>query len=384
MPIYLDNAATSHPKPEAVYRAVSRALRTLGGNPGRGSHRSSLDADRMVLTVREQLARFFGIADASRLTFTANATHALNQALFGLLRPGDRVVTTCLEHNAVTRPLHALAQRGVTVVKVPVAPDGRLDPRRLLAACRPRPALVVMTHCSNVCGALLPVAEIGSWCRREEVPLLVDASQSAGHVPIDVEAMGIDLLAVPGHKGLLGPQGTGLLYVRSGLELTPLLYGGTGSRSSSAEPPPEMPERLEAGTLNLPGIAGLGAGVAWLQRQGLDRVQVRVMARVQQLVEGVDGLPGVRVVGLPSLAENGGVVSLAFDREDPATVGFRLDREYGIQVRTGLHCAPDAHRSLGTFPAGTLRVSPGPFTTEAEIDALLAALRGGRLGGDLP
>lgn len=375
MPIYLDHAATSFPKPESVYLAVDQALRTAGGNPGRGGHQLALAANSILLETREAIASLFNIADAGRISFTANATEAINQALFGLLRPGDRVVTTSMEHNAVIRPLRALQERGVDVVKVVADRTGYIAAADFISACAAAPTtLAVLGHVSNVSGTIQPLPEIGGWCRRHRVPLLVDAAQSAGLLAIDVEALGVDLLAAPGHKGLLGPSGTGFLYVREGLTLQPLRYGGTGTSSSSDLMPLEMPERLESGTPNTPGLAGLLAGISYLQAYGVDRVRAHEAACIERLQAGLLAIEGVQLYGPPAVADRGGVLSFTLSGRDPSDIGFRLDREFDICVRVGLHCAPDAHRSLGTFPTGTVRVSPGLLTTEEEIDAFLAAM----------
>lgn len=375
MAIYLDNAATSFPKPESVYRAVDQAFRQIGGNPGRGGHRMAIDASRLVFSAREATAEFFGIRDSARVVFTASATMALNQALCGLLRPGDRVVTTSMEHNALVRPLRQLQQRGVTVVKVAADSSGLVDPDAIRQACAEPTALVAMAHISNVTGSVQPVATIGRWCRQHGIPLLVDAAQSAGLFEIDVEEMGIDLLAVPGHKGLFGPPGTGLLYVHPGLELQPLLTGGTGTHSESDLAPEEMPERLESGTVNTPGLAGLAAGIAYLNEQGLSRLRSHESQLLQRAIDGLAAIPGVRLYGPLQADCHGGALSFTIDGLDPAEIGFRLDHDFAILVRVGLHCAPDAHRTIGTFPHGTVRVSPGPFTNAADIEALLAAVR---------
>jgi cysteine desulfurase / selenocysteine lyase len=375
MSIYLDNAATSHPKPESVYRAMADTLRLVGGSPGRGGHQLALDASRLLFETRETLALFFGIADSARIVFTANATQALNMALFGLLVPGDRVVTTTMEHNSVLRPLHALQERGVTVVKVGADQQGVVDPAALRAACAEKTRLLVLSHCSNVTGSVQAVEELGSWCRRQGIVLLVDAAQSAGLLPLHAQEMGIDLLAVPGHKGLLGPQGTGFLYVREGLQLTPLFYGGTGGHSQSPLQSEEMPERLECGTHNLPGLAGLKAGVEFLQQTGMATVRAHESALLEQLSEGLRAIPGVQLYGPADSRLRGGVLSFNLTGRDPAEIGFLLDREFAICCRIGLHCAPDAHRTIGTFPGGTVRVSPGYFNTAADIDVLLAAVR---------
>ena len=376
MTIYLDNAATSFPKPEEVYRAVDSAMREAGANPGRGGHQLALEAGRIVLETRETLAEFFGINDSARLTFTANATTALNTALFGLLKPGDRVVTTTMEHNSVIRPLRVLQDRGVQVVKVPADSTGWVDPRLIKEACHfKRTRLVAMTHCSNVTGTIQPVEEVALWCRREGILFLLDAAQSAGVLPIHVETMNIDLLAVPGHKGLLGPQGTGALYVREGIDLAPLVYGGTGANSHSDLQPDEFPERLESGTLNTPGLAGLKAGIDFIRREGLDKVREREREHVHTLLEEMKGMPEVDLYGPADSSLQGGVVSFNLCDRDPAEIGFLLDHRHGILTRVGLHCAPDAHRSIGSYPRGTVRISPGYFTTDSDIDRFLTALR---------
>lgn len=374
MPIYLDNAATSFPKPESVYQAVDRAQRHLGANPGRGGHRMSLDASRLVFETRETLAGFFGIEDSSRIAFTSNATSALNQALFGLLQPGDRVVTSSMEHNSVTRPLRALQERGVQVVKVAADSFGRVDPAALRLACEDPTRMVVLSHCSNVTGTLQPLEQIGPWCRKQGILLLVDAAQSAGIFPLQVEALKIDLLAVPGHKGLLGPLGTGMLYVREGLQLLPLMYGGTGGNSSSDLLIEEMPDRLECGTLNATGLAGLKAGVDYLQSRGLAQLRALEVALMEQLIEGLRQIPGVSLYGPLDPAHHGAVLSFNLQGVDPAELGYRLDHDFDILVRVGLHCAPDAHRTIGTYPRGTVRVSPGHFNTAADIAHLLSAV----------
>jgi cysteine desulfurase family protein len=320
------------------------------------------------------VAEFFSIADASRIAFTGSATEAVNMALFGLLRPGDRVVTSTMEHNAVTRPLRALQERGVEVVKVPADPHGFVDPSAIRRACAEKTRMVVLSHCSNVTGTLQPIEEIGPWCRREGILFLLDAAQSAGIFAIDVEAMGIDLLAVPGHKGLLGPQGTGFLYVREGLMPTPLIYGGTGGNSHSELPPENMPERLESGTLNTPGIAGLKAGIDFLTQEGMEAVRAHERELLDRLIQGLREIPGCLIYGPLDTRFHGGALSFNMEGIDPSEVGFILDRDHDVFARVGLHCAPDAHRTIGTFPRGTVRVSPGFFTVSEEIDHLVAAL----------
>jgi cysteine desulfurase family protein len=375
MPIYLDNAATSFPKPEEVYRAMDHFLREVGVSPGRGGHRQGLEAARLVFAAREAVAEFFGIADSSRVVFTHSATEALNLAVTGLLRPGDHVLSTTMEHNSLVRPLHRAAGQGVEVSWLPADREGFVTPSQVAAALRPATRLVALAHCSNVTGTVQPVAEIGALCRARGVPLLVDAAQSAGSLPIDVVRDGVDLLAAPGHKGLLGPTGTGFLFVAPGIGLEPLLVGGTGSSSASPEQPAELPERFESGTLNAPGIAGLKAGIDFIRETGIETIARRERALVEQLLAGLATVAGVTLYGPSDPARRGGVVSFTVADADPSELGYRLSAEYDIAVRTGLHCAPDAHRTIGTFPRGTVRVSPGFFTTETEIECFLQAVQ---------
>ncbi len=366
--LYLDNAATSHPKPEAVYLAVDDALRG-GGSAGRGSHQQGIAADREVFATRELLARLFGVASSERFIFCANATQALNLAIFGLLNNGDRVVTTSMEHNAVSRPLRALQDQGVEIVKVPADPyTGVVATADIQSACLAAPTrLLVINHVSNVFGSLQPLDGLGRWCRQQGIVLLVDGSQSAGQLPINLDELAIDLFAAPGHKGLLGPQGTGFLYVHEGIALRPLIYGGTGANSHSSRQPEILPERFESGTFNIPGLTGLGAALNFLLETGVEQIHQRETQLVQQLISGLSQIHGVQLYGPPAGQIRGSAVSFAIRDIDPATVGFLLDQR-GIAVRTGLHCSPDSHRSCGTFPAGTIRVSPGFFTTAAQID----------------
>ena len=375
MYIYLDNAATSFPKPETVHDAVSYAMRHIGVAPGRGGHRLGLAANRLVFEARESVAALFSIGDSSRIVFTHSATEALNIALLGLLRPGDHVVTTSMEHNSLARPLHLASCRGVQVSWVEADSHGRVNPCHLAAAMRDTTKLVAMAHCSNVSGTIQPIEEISRIVRASSAFFLVDAAQSAGSIPVDAPALGIDMLAVPGHKGLLGPQGTGVLYVSERVDLEPFMVGGTGGRSSALEQPAAMPERLESGTLNTPGIAGLKAGVDFVMREGVAAIRDRESELVSRLVEGLNRAGRVTVYGPPVGVERGSVVSFTVSGMDPQEVGYRLDQDFGIAVRVGLHCAPSAHRTLGTWPAGTVRVSPGYFNTVDEIELFLKAMR---------
>jgi cysteine desulfurase family protein len=373
MPVFLDNAATSFPKPETVYQAMDAALREVGVAPGRGGYRQSLAAARIVYEARSALARFFGVSDSSRLIFTHSATESINIAVNGLLQPGDHVVSTRVEHNALLRPLHLAATRGVEVTYVPSDRFGVVSEREIERAMRPGTRLVALAHCSNVTGAVQPIEAIARVARQRGALLLVDAAQSAGFFTIDVERIGIDLLAAPGHKGLYGPPGTGILAIAEGLKLEPLMVGGTGGSASSPEQPDQLPERLESGTINTPAIAGLKAGVDFLLSTGLDAIRAREELLVGELLKGLRATPGVEVYG-PLQGERGAAVSFNAAGHDPAALSYLFDSEYEISVRAGLHCAPDTHRSIGTYPAGTVRVSPGFFNTEKEIEFFLKAL----------
>ena len=353
---------------------MDAAMREVGVAPGRGGYRQSLAAARIVFEARSASARFFGVSDSSRLIFTHSATESINIAVFGLLKPGDHVVSTSVEHNALARPLHLAKCRGVEVTFVRSDPFGVVSEQDIARAMRRNTRMVALAHCSNVTGAVQPIAEIARIARQGGAFFLVDAAQSAGFFPIDAEATGIDLLAAPGHKGLFGPPGTGILAVGTGITLEPLQVGGTGGSASSSEPPEQMPERLESGTINTPALAGLKAGLEFVEATGLDAIRAKETALVDQLLEGLRGTAGVRLYG-PQQGERGAAVSFNVDGHDPASVGFLLDSDYDISVRVGLHCAPDAHRSIGSFPEGTIRVSPGFFNTEADIDFFLKALR---------
>jgi cysteine desulfurase family protein len=373
--IYLDNAATSWPKPPAVAASIVEFLDHNAGNPGRSGHAMALAAGAVVAAARAHLAGLFGAADPARIVFTLNATDALNSALWGLLRPGDRVVTTSMEHNAVVRPLHALAERGVAVTRVPCATDGTLDLADLEDALRSEPCrLVAMTHASNVVGTILPAREAARLAHEHGALFLLDAAQTAGALPIDVREMEIDLLAVPGHKALLGPTGTGALYVAPGIRLTPLRQGGTGTRSDEERQPEELPAALEAGTLNTVGIAGLGAALAYLRERGVRAIRADEAALAARLMDGLRTVPRLRVHGTGDPERQVATVSVSLEGWDPLDLAAALDSSFGIAVRSGLHCAPLAHRTVGTFPGGTVRLSPGPFSTADDVDHAVAAL----------
>lgn len=372
--MYFDNAATSFPKPECVYQTLEAFLRTSGANPGRSGHHLAVAADRAISDARQRLSRLLNAPDPRRLIWTSNCTASLNLALKGLLRAGDHVVTTQLEHNSVNRPLRSLEKQGVAVTRVP-CPGGVFDPAAYLAAITSQTRLAVLTHASNVTGAVLPVAEIAAECRTRGVRVLVDAAQTAGVLELDVRAMGIDMLAMPGHKGLYGPPGTGALYIGEGVELTPLLEGGTGTESESDEPPERLPERFEAGTLNSVGIAALGAAVEWIAATGVSEIARHEAGLAERLWDGLSEVAGVKLYGPAPGAPRVGVVSFTLAGWEPTDTAVVLDESFDIQCRPGLHCAPGAHRALGTFPGGTVRLSPGYFNTLDEAGAVIAAVR---------
>ena len=367
MSIYLDNAATSFPKPESVYQAVMHAMRTIGASPGRAGHRRSMEAGRLLFQAREAVATLFAIPDSSRVIFSHSATEALNLALRGTLIPGDHVITTSMEHNSLLRPLFLLRRQGVELTIVQAGVDGRVDPDDIRRALRTNTHMIAVGHISNVSGTIQAVDTFAGIAREAGALFLLDAAQSAGSVPIDVVKTGIDLLAAPGHKGLFGPQGTGFLYAASAVPLRPLLAGGTGSSSTSEEQPDTVPEGFEAGTHNLPGIAGLKAGVEFVLEQGAAVIGEKERKLITSAAQRLAAVPGVTLCGPIDPADRGGALSFTCAGTDPATLAFMLDQHFDIAVRAGLHCAPYAHRTLGTFPGGTLRISPGWFTTSEEI-----------------
>ncbi|WP_425059435.1 putative cysteine desulfurase [Sporomusa carbonis] len=373
--IYLDNAATTWPKPECVYQAVDHCLRTMGANPGRGGHSMARAASMLLYEAREALAELFAIEDANQIVFTHNATDAINMAVFGILNPGDTVVTTGVEHNAVARAIRLAEAKGVIANIIPCTSNGELDMAAMTAAIRQRPKAVIMCHASNVTGAIMPVPEVGKLTSQHGVVLIVDAAQTAGVEAIDVCSMGIDVLAFSGHKGLFGPQGTGGIYVREGLDVTPLRVGGTGSLSESDTQPDFMPDRLESGTPNTPGIAGLKAGVQFILETGRPKIQMRELELTKLLLNGLKDIPGVIVHGPVDISGRTAVVSFTLNGRDSGQVAHALDRDYGIACRAGLHCAPWAHRSMGTMKTGTVRFSPGFFNTDEEIGQALQAVR---------
>jgi cysteine desulfurase family protein len=374
--IYLDNAASSWPKPDETWQAMELFMRSVGANPGRSGHRLSIEAGRILMETRDALSELFGICDPLRIVFTRNATESLNLAICGTLQAGDHCITSSMEHNSVMRPLRALEKKGVELTIVPCSPEGRLEPQEVEKAIRENTRLILITHASNVLGTLMPVGEIGKIARMHGIWFCIDASQTSGALSIDVEALQIDLLAFTGHKALYGPQGTGGLYLREGLEmkLEPLIWGGTGSLSESQEQPDFMPDKYESGTPNTVGIAGLGAGVRFCLAHGVPHIRQREQGLTQQMIDGLQSIPGVCVYGCGDAERQVAICSFTIRDLSPSEVTMELDEEYGIMSRPGLHCAPVAHRTIGTFPQGTVRLSAGYFTTEEEIDVALDAV----------
>jgi cysteine desulfurase / selenocysteine lyase len=376
MTIYLDNAATSFPKPEAVYLAMDRFARSSMANPGRAGHKMALASEHVLDDGRHRLNRFFNGKAPERFVFTLNCTDALNMAVKGVLRAGDHVITTDLEHNSVSRPLRAMELAGhISLTRVKADGGGTVSPDDIRATITPKTRMIALTHASNVVGTIQPVAEIGQIARERDILLLVDCAQTAGVVPVDIQAMNIDLLAFPGHKGLMGPTGTGALYVSPRVQVNAWREGGTGGDSSSETQPKDYPYFLEGGTPNVVGVAGLSAGIQWVESEGLSKIHAHEVALTERLWKRLDEIGGINVFGHRDLSRRVGTLSFRSEALAATEIGGILDQAFDIAIRPGLHCAPYIHRSIGTFPDGTVRVSPGPFNTEAEIDRLADALR---------
>ena len=388
--IYLDNASTTFPKPREVADAVYQYMTGVGSNIGRGGYTSAYAAEEAVFAARQLLCDFFGGEDAKNVVFTKNITEALNVIIRGLLEKGDHVLVSAMEHNAVMRPLQLIGRElepgeqapadAISFSRIPCDKEGNLQLEALPKLVQQRTKAVLMTHASNVCGTLLPLARVGEFCQDKGLLLLVDSAQSAGVFPINMQQLHIDALAFTGHKGLLGPQGIGGFVLREHMvkRLAPFIVGGTGSLSHTESTPRFMPDKFEAGTLNLPGIMGLAAGVRWLNQRGLASLRAHELALTEQLLTGLLDLEQqglLRIVGRRDIVQRTSVVSIAATKQDLAVVAYRLNEEYGIATRVGLHCAPNAHKTLGTYPTGTLRFSMGWHNTEAEIATALNVLK---------
>lgn len=373
MMIYLDNAATSFPKAPGVSERMRYYLDCVGASVNRGVYAPAQEAELETLGLREKLCAFFHHPEPVRVLLTAGATAALNLAIKGSLHPGSRVLVSAMEHNAVMRPL---VQLGADFTRVPCDAAGRLDLDALERGLREKPDMLILNHASNVSGTVQDAKMVGKLCKQYDVPFVLDAAQSAGHVPVDFEEFSLSALAVPAHKGLLGPQGIGALLVTQAFaaQLSPLIAGGTGSMSDSEELPPYLPDRFESGTPNLPGIYGWSASMNYVNKTGLSALRAHELALTRRFLDGLRGLPHLRLAGTWEPDARVGVISVDFLAMDNAEAADRLEREFGILTRCGLHCAPSAHKTLGTFPQGTVRFSLGYRTTPEDVDAALAAL----------
>lgn len=381
--IYLDNAATTWPKPETVYRAVDECLRA-GGSAGRGEHVLAKSANYLLYEAREKLAGLFNIENPNNIVFTNNATDALNTAILGLFKPGDKVITTSMEHNSVSRPLRWLEHQGVDLEIIHCNSDGEIDLAVLEARLRQGARALVMSHASNVVGTVMPIEYIGQLTNKYNAIFILDAAQTAGNKMIDVQKQSIDILAFSGHKGLLGPQGTGGLYIRDNITIRPLRFGGTGSRSEDDFQPDFLPDMLESGTMNLLGIAGLLAGVNFILQTGIEKIAEREAYLSNKLINGLGKMEKITIYA-KNVTSRTGVVSFNLENQDSGEIAYILSQNYGIACRAGLHCAPWAHKTLGTLRTGTIRLSPGYFTTDQEIDKAIKAIKiiSGRRNGIL-
>ncbi len=375
--IYLDNASTTFPKPDCVPDAMADFIRNQGTNINRGTYAKAYDTENIVFETREQLCRLFHGPDCKNVIFTPNVTTSLNLVLKGLLKPGDHVLTSSMEHNAVMRPLVQLQGQGVAFTRIPCNSLGELDVPSMESLLAPNTIAVVLTHASNVCGTLMPLAQVGDFCQEHGLFFLVDAAQTGGVFPIDMEELHIDALCFTGHKGLLGPQGIGGFLIREELasKLVPLISGGTGSISHLEDVPDFLPDRFEPGTLNLPGIIGLHAALSYLEETGMDLIRKKELSLTALFLREIKKIPEVRLVGKPDIQDRAAVVSMQLHSSDISEAAFLLDSRYGIMTRVGLHCAPSAHKTLGTYPTGTIRFSFGHYNTEEDILTAANALR---------
>ena len=374
--VYLDNAATSYPKAPGVASAMADYVEKVGATINRSSYASAQEAGLVTLSLRERLCRLFNHPDPTHAVLTPGATAGLNMVIKGLLRPGDHCLVSSMEHNAVMRPLVQLEREGVAFERIPCDAQGRLRLEALPGMIKLNTRLVVMAHGSNVCGTVQDAEAVGKICRERGVPFALDAAQTAGHIEVDFELFGLSALVVPGHKGLLGPQGIGALLLDADFarRLTPLVAGGTGSASDSEELPGWMPDRFESGTPNMPGVYGWEAALGWLENTGIETLENHEKTLSKRFLEGIYGLKNVKLHGITVPEGRTGVFSVGFLNCDNAEAAWRLEREFGILTRCGLHCAPSAHKTLGSFPEGSVRFSTGWANTEADIDAALSAI----------
>lgn len=377
--IYLDNAATSFPKPIEVADEMYKIMTESAVNINRGSYQAAYDTAAMVLEARELLAEMFNATDCRNVVFTKNVTESLNVVLKGFLKPGDHILCSSIEHNAVMRPLVQLEKAGIEFDRIPANNQGEMDLASIESMIKDNTVAIVMTHASNVFGTINPIKEVGLIARKHNLKFFVDCAQTAGVLPIDMQDMNIDALCFTGHKSLLGPEGIGgfILDEDMVMKIDPLIAGGTGSISHSEENPEFMPDRFEAGTMNIAGIAGLNAGLKWIKEKGLENVLKGELELLKRFMDGIKPLVdngNINVYGMPGIDGRVGVISIQTTKVDPAEAAFRLDAEYGIMTRVGLHCAPHAHKTLGSYPTGTIRFSFGNFNTNEDVDAAIKAL----------
>ena len=375
MSVYLDNGATSFPKAPGVGEAMLDYVNNIGANVNRSTYEAASEAEMVLIECRERLCALFGTEDITHAVFTPGMTAGLNMLLKGFLSPGDHVIVSSLEHNAMMRPIRQVEAQGVEFSRIPADSRGTTDPKDILPLIRPNTRLVAIMHASNVCGTLLPVKEISDICRERGLPVILDAAQTAGHYPVNMKELGLSALCVPGHKGLLGPQGIGVLMLDEEFakRVEPLISGGTGSASDSELLPPYMPDRFESGTLNIPGIFGLNAALRFILEKGVDTLRAHEEGLTRRFIDGLEGLP-LRLAGTKDIGRRVGVISIDFTGRDNAEVAYELEKR-GIMTRCGLHCAPSAHKTLGTFPQGTVRFSIGYANAECDVDAAISAIK---------
>ena len=373
--IYLDNAATTFPKPEAVYNAMMDCMKNYCANPGRAGHKLAMKAAREIYDTRENIAKLFNIDNPMNIVFTNNATDSLNLAIKGVVNKGDHIITTSMEHNSVIRPIKALEKVGVENTIVQCDDQGFLNIDDLEKAIKPNTKLIVTTHASNVCGTLIDIKSISEIANKHNILYLIDASQTVGVYDIDLKDIKADMLAAPGHKGLLGPQGTGILYIREGLNIDILKEGGTGSRSEDLFQPDLFPDKYESGTHNTPGIVGLNEGVKFIFKEGIDKIKEHEEELCKYMLERLEEVPNIKIYGPKDANKRASVISINIGNMDSGEITFLLDSEYDIATRSGIHCAPLAHKTLGTLEQGAVRFSIGYFNTKEEIDKAINALK---------
>ncbi len=373
--VYLDNAATSYPKPEKVYDAVLDHMKNFGANPGRSGHQLALQAGRGIFKTRELIAKLFNIENPMQVVFTCNATDSLNLAIKGVLKEGDHVITSSMEHNSVLRPIKSLESKGIENTIIQCDCEGFINTKDIKNAIKSNTKMIALTHGSNVTGTIMPIKEVGKIAKEANVLFLVDGAQTGGIYDIDVNEMNIDLLALPGHKGLMGPQGTGFLYIRENLNVMHFKEGGTGSKSEELTQPQMMPDRYESGTANAPGISGLGAGIEFILKEGLEKIRNHEKELTQYFIDELKKIEPVKIYGPKDAEKQGAVVSINIGSEDSSEIAYILDSAFNIAVRSGLHCAPLAHKTIGSFEQGTVRFGIGYFNTKEDIDKAIVAIK---------